>query len=42
MTGVLCTIKNNKRIAMTETQSLILFKQRQWRLKENKETVTKV
>ena len=26
---------------MTETQSLILFKQRQWRLKANKETVKK-
>ena len=27
---------------MTETQSLILFKQRQWCLKANKEIVTKV
>ena len=34
--------KNKKRIAMTEMHSLILFKQRQWRLKANKETVTKV
>ena len=34
--------KKKKRIAMIETQSLILFKQKQWRLKANKETVTKV
>ena len=33
--------KYKKRIAMTEMHSLILFKQRQWRLKANKETVTK-
>ena len=35
-------MQKKKIIAITEMFSLMLFKERQWRLKANKETVTKV